>query len=292
MRYFMAICLLSYVATAFAAVDFKGEEIQLNTQYRVEEWTFSADGTRPLSKDGLLQTFDRNPRAKAGELFKTVRFVGLSDSEKPGGENQEGFAVEITATKDSAGQVSVAISQAKAQWKDHRKVIATMGPAQVFVIKNMASIDWTVYETDKLRRVVKIVPEFHPEFIAQDIETVEIGGDHLTVFDSKGRVWADSFGGVGAFLGIQAPQVGGALSISFKPFAGAKELGYAEDGRIALKSGDETITIVSSKPFLSRKMRTKVYGLIKLGTPIKKAAYPTIITTATAQVARDVVERF
>jgi hypothetical protein len=64
----------------------------------------------------------------------------------------------------------------------------------------------------------------------------------------------------------------GSFYISYLPFKGAKEIGYAEKGRIRLESNNTKLTIESNEPFLPRGTAAKVYGVLDLNKKSEKVS--------------------
>jgi hypothetical protein len=63
----------------------------------------------------------------------------------------------------------------------------------------------------------------------------------------------------GEYVGVVTHK--GALFLSFQPFAGAKELGFAKGKKIELNLGDKKIvTLTSLEPLLPQEMTAKVFG--------------------------------
>ena len=128
-------------------------------------------------------------------------------------------------------------------------------------LENFAPLSW-VAETGKDYRVVlRFTPIIEPSLDGEASDKMRIGGDRgsFEVTDNQGYLWSDNvrFGGV--LAGLTSHR--GSFIVSFYPFKGAKEMGYALGRVIRVNlTEDLKVKINSETDLVPGERKIKVYG--------------------------------
>ncbi len=178
------------------------------------------------------------------------------------------IALKQVWTIDSEGRLKVEIKQydnKSAQVNTAGKVVFTGKPfkEETFTLKNFQPINWIAHTNKKYRAVVRISPE-----LAHDKEPVEIGrlpisAKNMIAADNKGFVWAPEVSFSGKYITLNTSR--GTIHISYLPFKGSQEIGFAEDNKMRLNVGDKHyLRLINNAPFLPSGIQAKVFGKVNL----------------------------
>lgn len=132
-------------------------------------------------------------------------------------------------------------------------------------IENFATVIWPVLQTDEIRVVAKFEVIAWADKESQNIGKLPLNSNRITIYDNKGNLWAsriDNSDGNNIYFGAVTHM--GSLFISYQPFSGAKEIGFADRGRIRIEDNGVRLWLESAEPFIPRGIVAKVYGKIDL----------------------------
>ncbi|MCK6598582.1 MAG: hypothetical protein L6Q37_09485 [Bdellovibrionaceae bacterium] len=132
-------------------------------------------------------------------------------------------------------------------------------------IENFQAPVFVLSQEPDRRIVVQFRVQVWSDDDAKDIGKLAINSTRMTIFDSKGNLWAsriDNSSGDNVYYGITTYL--GSLYISYLPFKGASKIGIAEKNRIRIEHGKTKLSIESSDAFLPRGVVANVYGFIDL----------------------------
>ena len=143
---------------------------------------------------------------------------------------------------------------------DGGPVLAEPMQKKDLILHDMESVVWVAIQRPDRRVVVRFTPSFSDEAPAKPIGATPIGGTNMLFRDSDGQVWTEHVTSSGKYSGFVTRF--GAVFVSYYPFAGARELGYAagKSMRLAL-GGKKVLTIGSETDFLPEGIRAVVYGI-------------------------------
>lgn len=143
--------------------------------------------------------------------------------------------------------------------KERRYIPKGLIKEEEFIVNNFSQITWVAYSDNKRRVVVRFTPSLQEGNGPQQLAELPIAGTNMVVFDNKGNLWANNFSSNSKYMGFITYK--GAIAVSYYPFSGAKEMGYAKDNKITitLKSGTQ-VKIKSLTPFLPTGMQAKIYA--------------------------------
>ncbi len=130
-------------------------------------------------------------------------------------------------------------------------------------ITNFAPLTWEVVKTDKYRVAVRLTPVLNKKDEPRSVGSVPVSAEDMMIADNKGMVWVNSATFSGEYVGIKSYR--GSVYLSYLPFKGAQEIGFAQNNKIQIKLADShNLTMLSAAPMLPAGVKAKVYGLIKL----------------------------
>lgn len=87
-----------------------------------------------------------------------------------------------------------------------------------------------------------------------------IAGTGVSISDNQGYLWAEGLEINGKYTGVKSHR--GTLAISYVPFEGAKEIGFAEGNKITLNMDKKfQISLKASTSFLPAGVTAKVYAV-------------------------------
>lgn len=129
-----------------------------------------------------------------------------------------------------------------------------------FVVENFQPVTWVAVQDEKSRIIVRFSPSLSEEPETTQIGEIPISGSELVISDNLGNVWASEVDLQAKFAGFITHR--GGLFLSYYPFAGAKELGYAAGNLMELSPDKKLIVKLKSQSlFLPAGTRAKVYGI-------------------------------
>lgn len=165
------------------------------------------------------------------------------------------------------GELQLKVKQFDSLSRDRNGEVKTGKTLQEkdFVIENMTAPSIVLHQDDKRRIVAQFKIQIWPDDAAEDIGKLAINSSRLTIFDTKGNVWAsrlDNSTGNNIYFGVTTHQ--GSVYMSYVPFEGAKKIGVAEKNRIRIDQGNMKIHIESADMLLPRGIQANVYGFIDL----------------------------
>ena len=130
-------------------------------------------------------------------------------------------------------------------------------------IENMSGPEVVLFQDDSKRIVAQFKIQIWPEDKGEDIGKLAINSQRMTIYDSKGNIWAtrlDNSSGNNVYFGVTTHM--GSVYMSYLPFPGSKKIGIAEKNRIRLEQENIKITIESMDALLPRGIQANVYGFI------------------------------
>lgn len=128
-------------------------------------------------------------------------------------------------------------------------------------IKDFAPINWVVHSDSKQRVIVRLSPELNEKTDFIQIDNLPITINNPVVFDSKGRLWAQSGNLEGRYISMKTHL--GQFSVSFTPFKGAKEIGFVKGSQMTIyKDNEFTLYVRSELPILTTSNPAKIYGIV------------------------------
>ena len=129
-----------------------------------------------------------------------------------------------------------------------------------FTLENLEPIVWKVKNIKSQNFIVRLVPSLREISNPISIDSLPIAGTGITISDNAGYLWADGVELNGKYVGVTSHR--GTLALSYVPFSGAKEMGFAEGTQITLNVDKKfQINLKSSESFLPAGVVAKVYAV-------------------------------
>lgn len=181
--------------------------------------------------------------------------------------------VEFIALKhvwkiDPKGRLSVDVEQYDKKSVIHNKAGKTVYNGKPikkksFVIKNFEPVTWVAHSTKKHQIVVRLTPSLHYSREPKQISKLPISAKNMIAADNKGFVWTPEASFSGEYVTLKTSR--GTIHISYAPFKGSKEIGYAEDNKMRINLGKKHyLKLISNAHFLPNGLQAKVFGKVNL----------------------------
>lgn len=178
--------------------------------------------------------------------------------------NIKDIAIKHTWTISDDGKLTAHIQQFESMKKKEKSREIETGKLvreEKVEVKDFAPINWVVYSDSKQRVVVRLSPELGEKTDFIQIDTLPMTINNPVVFDSKGRLWAQSRSLEGRYISMKTHL--GQFSASYVPFKGAKEIGFVKGSEMTINADKELkLYIRSDLPILTTSKPAKIYGVV------------------------------
>lgn len=136
-----------------------------------------------------------------------------------------------------------------------------------YAVKNLEPIIWNVQNVKSVNFVVRFVLSLREISKPISVESLPLAGAGISISDNSGYLWADDVQFNGKYSGITSHR--GTLVMSYVPFGGAKEMGFAQGNQITINVDKKyQINLKGSTSFLPSGVTAKVYAIYE---PDKKS---------------------
>lgn len=224
-------------------------------------YVLSPDGKKLLSQGHEVREWSFG---RAGDLVSNWSFS--SDA-------IERFALKHHWKIEDNGEISVHIQQYDqitpvkgAKEPRYGKLIRE----EKLVLQNFSSIIWEVHKNNKQKVVIKLEPQLKENESITQVGKLPIAGRDVVAIDNKSQVWLQGASFSAEYVAITTAK--GTLYLSYMPFKGSSEIGFAKGNRLQVKVSDShTVSLVNTTAFLPEGLKAKVYGKTDLN---KKSTSP------------------
>lgn len=232
-------------------------EIKSRFEVRGEVYFLDSDGKKVLEK------------GSQSRIWKPRVFDGKAeiDHQWSSGSIQNGeFALHHIWTVQDDGTIRVKVEEyGKVEDKkksngEHDVQFSELLKKDERVLENFSPISWVSARPNAKHRVlIRFIPQISDEDQPKKITELPISGTDIMITDNEGSVWTEHNNVSGKYVGFTTHR--GSLFLSFYPFRGASEMGYASGNKIELQLGGKRVaTLTSQSPFLPNDVRGIVYG--------------------------------
>jgi hypothetical protein len=250
------IFLLAVLSSSGFCAKFDLDQLRARFRVRGEVFVLDSSGKRLLERGGEWR--DWEPRDKSGKLES--RWSGESDGGPP-------LAIHHLWQIQDDGTIKVTIEQyAKvvSHGRDEGPEFQDLVRREEMVLENFAPITWVVRSDKEKRMVLRFTPSIDPDEGSKALTALPISGSDITVSDDLGNVWSTHLTIEDLYFGLVTHR--GTIFISYYPFKGSKELGWAKDRRMELRLTPKlAVTLHSETAFLPAGVKAKVYGVYQEG---------------------------
>lgn len=158
------------------------------------------------------------------------------------------------------GTIHVFIEEfAKDSEKRESPVLKDSIEKKEFILKNLEPIIWKVKNIKDQKYIVRYIPFLREISTSISFEMLPVAGTGISISDNACYLWAQNVQFTGRYTGVISHR--GAIIISFSPFNGSREMGYAEGNQITLNvDKNYQINLKSENSFLPAGLTAKVYA--------------------------------
>jgi len=129
-----------------------------------------------------------------------------------------------------------------------------------FVLENFEPIVWKVKAIKDKSYIVRFIPSLREVSNPISVDNLPIAATGVSISDNQGYLWAEDLEFSGKYSGVKSHR--GTLGMSYVPFEGAKEMGFAEGNKIILNVDKKfQITLKAATSFLPAGVTAKVYAV-------------------------------
>jgi hypothetical protein len=173
------------------------------------------------------------------------------------------FLHQVWTTKPD-GTISVLIEEYAREEEESKtgnfQKFAGLLKKSEFTIENFSSVTWKIQNIKDKNVVVRLTPSLRVQLETIDIADLPIAGRDVMITDNKGFLWSQKSSFSGSYVALKTHR--GTIAVSFRPFAGAKQIGEARENEINIKlPNDISVSMRSETAFLPAEMGGKIYGL-------------------------------
>lgn len=178
--------------------------------------------------------------------------------------NIKDIAIKHTWTISDDGKLTAHVQQFESMKRKEKSREVETGKLvreEKIEIKDFAPINWVVHSDSKQRVVVRLSPELGEKTDFIQIDTLPMTINNPVVFDSKGRMWAQSRSLEGRYISMKTHL--GQFLVSYVPFKGAKEIGFVKGSEMTINADKELkLYVRSDLPILTTSKPAKIYGIV------------------------------
>lgn len=235
---------------------------KLKSRFEVigEIFYFDSSGKHLLAEGAEWRSW--KPRAITGNL--QIESQWSSDSKQG-----ESFAVHHSWTIENDGSIKVLIEEygktEEIKTADGQNSVnfTNLLKKEETILKDFAPVTWISVKPGQARRVViRFTPRLSKDKEIKQLTELPISGTSVLITDNEGNLWTENNDMSGKYVGFTTHN--GSIFISYYPFQGASEMGFASGHKIELRlAGKKTATLTSQTAFLPEDVRATVYGIYR-----------------------------
>jgi hypothetical protein len=129
-----------------------------------------------------------------------------------------------------------------------------------FILENFEPVVWKVKNIKDKNYIVRFIPSLREVSTPISVESLPIAATGVSISDNQGYLWAEDLEFSGKYTGVKSHR--GTLGMSYVPFEGAKEMGFAEGNKIILNVDKKfQVTLKAATSFLPAGVTAKVYAI-------------------------------
>ncbi len=232
------------------------EKLKYSIEIQGNLLVFNKTGTR------LLYTVEEDRRWKFGGNKPIVSYWNVTQKGLPASALQHEW--QLTPQ----GELQLKIKQFESMKREKNGEIKTgkLMQEKDIPIENMTVPSIVLHQDDNRRVVAQFKIQIWPtDDNAEDIGRLGINSGRMTIFDTKGNLWAsriDNSTGNNVYFAARTHM--GTVYLSYVPFKGARKIGIAEKNRIRVEDNGVKLHVESSDFLLPRGIQANVYGYINV----------------------------
>jgi len=231
------------------AKNLSAQEIRNSLEVRGDIYIVSSSGEQIVSGPERTNYWRSNPD------------TGMIESDWSSKFNEGLIALRQKWVIQNDGSIQASIEEYSSN-SDNREspVFKGLIEKKEFKIKNMEPIVWKVKNIKGGEQyIVRYIPSLREVSTPISLDSLPIAGSGIVISDNLGFLWAEDVQLNGKYAGVISHR--GTLVMSYTPFNGGKEMGYAEGNRITLSVDKKfQINLKGVSSFLPTGVTAKVYA--------------------------------
>lgn len=237
-----------YSVLLASAKDFTAQDIRDRLEVKADIYLTDASGERILSGPQRTNYWRVNPEK------------GTIDGDWSSKFDEGLIALRQNWSVKNDGTIHVSMEEfAKDSEKRENPILTQSLEKKEFILKNLEPIVWKVKNIKDQKYIVRFVPFLREISTPISFETLPVAGTKISISDNIGYLWAEGVQFSGRYTGVISHR--GAIIISYSPFNGSREMGYAEGNQITLNvDKNYQINLKSETSFLPAGLTAKVYA--------------------------------
>ncbi len=236
------------------------EQLKSRLEVRGEIFYFDSEGKRLLEKSSQWRLWRLRMTSGKAEIESRWSSGSVQGNE---------FAIHHVWTVQEDGSVKVLIEEyarvEEGKGSDGKSDVKFVDliKKDERVLSDFSPISWVSVRPDHKRRVViRFTPNLSDEPEPRRLVDLPISGSEIMITDNVGNLWTEHNTLSGKFVGFTTHK--GSVFISYSPFKGASEIGFASGKRIELRlDGTKVATLTSQTDFVPVNVRALVYGIYR-----------------------------
>jgi hypothetical protein len=256
MFYKLAFIALSFVSIMATAKELTPQEIRDRFELHADVYLMDSSGKKIV--DGPLRTNYWRVHPETG----TIKGDWSSDfgrsNETP---KSTGVAFRQNWEITSDGTIKATIEEFGNISDDRSNpVLTNLLERKDVVLEKFEPIVWKVKNPKSPNVVVRFIPSLKDISQPIALDSLPVAGTGISISDNAGYLWAEGVQFNGKYSGVTSHR--GTLALSYVPFAGAKEMGFAKDNLITLNFDKKyQINLKGETSFLPAGVIAKVYAV-------------------------------
>ena len=264
LAFFFLVCM----AVSISVKSFAGtkdqvlslEQLKSRFEVKGEIFYFDSDGKKLLSEGSEWRSWKPRIINEQSQIESQWSSKSLQNGD---------FAIHHSWTIQDDGSIKVLIEEfskeeegKKADGERDTKFTDLLKKEEK-ILTDFSSISWVSIRPNQKRRVVvRFTPYLSKGKELKKMTELPISGSEILITDNQGNLWTEHNTLSGKYVGFTTRK--GSIFMSYYPFKGATEIGFAFGNRIELHlEGKKVATLTSQTAFLPDEVRAIVYGIYR-----------------------------
>jgi hypothetical protein len=243
------------IATSASAKELTSQEIKERLQLNADVYVVDSTGKRIISGPERAVSWRPHPDTGiiSGDWGSDLKGTWIT-TEPAGGQIALRYKFEVA----SDGSIKATIEE---YGKDNDAgVFSGLIEHKEFSLQNLEPIVWRVKNVKSVNFVVRFMLSLREVSKPISVDNLPLAGTGISVSDNAGYLWAEDVQFNGKYSGLTSHR--GTLALSYIPFKGAKEMGFAEGNQITINIDKKyQINLKGTTSFLPAGVTAKIYAV-------------------------------
>lgn len=242
------------IATTVSAKELTSQEIKDRLELHSDIYVVDSTGKRIIA--GPESTNYWRPHSDTGVIsgdWGTFLKGNWTTSESVGGQVALRYKFEVSQD----GSIKATIEEYS---KDQDAVFSELLDHKDYILQNLEPIVWKIKNVKSANFIVRFILSLRKISTPISVDNLPMAGTGISVSDNAGYLWAEDVQFNGKYSGLTSHR--GTVVLSYVPFTGAKEMGYAEGNQITINVDKKyQINLRGATSFLPAGVTGKVYAV-------------------------------